>query len=205
MSSDVIGPTVGPPVEVAAPSGTPTDAGSTMGTGTDSDTDTAIPKTRDPATPRWLSSTEQAAWRAWLETYRLVLPVLDRQLQASGGLALSDYEVLVCLSEAPQGRLRMGSVADRTVSTRSAISRSIDRLVARGWVRRERSDEDQRGFYASLTGEGVDALVSLAPAHVATVRSTLVDLLDPDELAVLERIGRKVRGAASGADGVDAP
>lgn len=153
--------------------------------------------------PRWLSPPEQSAWRAWLEMYRLVVPVLDRQLQAAGGLALSDYEVLVCLSEAPEGRLRMGLVADRTVSTRSAISRSIDRLVARGWVRRERSGEDQRGFYAALTETGVDALAGLAPAHVATVRSTLIDLLDPTELAVLDRIGQKVRRASTGAPGPD--
>lgn len=144
------------------------------------------------AEPSWLTPTEQSAWRAWLETYRLVLPVLDRQLQSAASLTLSDYEVLVCLSEAPDG-LRMGSVADRTVSTRSAISRSIDRLVARGWVRRERSDEDQRGFFAFLTADGGAALAELAPGHVATVRSTLIDLLDPIELAMLERIGRKVR------------
>lgn len=150
------------------------------------------------AVPRWLNRDEQAAWRAWLEMYRLVLPVLDRQLHTAAGLTLSDYEVLVCLSEAPGGRLRMGSVADRTVSTRSAISRSADRLVARGWVRRERSGEDQRGFYAQLTEEGQAALERLAPDHVATVRSALIGLLDPAELAVLERIGRKVRRQMGG-------
>lgn len=148
--------------------------------------------------PRWLDPGQQAAWRSWLEMYRLVLPVLDRQLHTAAGLTLSDYEVLVCLSEAPEGRLRMGSVADRTVSTRSAISRSTDRLVARGWVRRERSGEDQRGFYAQLTDEGQEALDRLAPDHVATVRSALIDLLDPAELAVLERIGQKVRRRMDG-------
>ena len=38
------------------------------------------------------------------------------------------------LSEAPDRRLRMSELADRTLSTRSAITRTVDRLVAREWV-----------------------------------------------------------------------
>ena len=82
------------------------------------------------ADDRWLSADEQAAWRGWLDTYRLLIPVLDRQLQASR-VSFTEYEVLVCLSEAPGQRLRMSEVADRTLATRSAITRTVDRLVAR--------------------------------------------------------------------------
>ena len=48
----------------------------------------------------------------------------------------------------------MSELADRTLSTRSAITRTVDRLVAREWVRRVRSADDQRGFYAELTELG---------------------------------------------------
>ena len=149
---------------------------------------------------RWLDADEQAAWRGWLETYRLLIPVLDRQLQVSR-VSFTEYEVLVCLSEATDQRLRMSEVADRTLATRSAITRTVDRLVARGWVRRVRSLQDQRGAYANLTESGANALAELAPGHVNAVRENLIDLLTAAELDALRSIGRRVRYRLAGRDG----
>jgi DNA-binding MarR family transcriptional regulator len=125
--------------------------------------------------------------------YRLLLPALDRQLQSESRANFTDFEVLVHLSEAPQRRLRMSELADRTLSTRSAITRTVDRLAARDWVRRVRSADDQRGFYAELTVLGAEVLAEIAPGHVAAVRDYLIDLLTEDELAALRSIGRRVR------------
>ena len=149
---------------------------------------------------RWLSADEQAAWRGWLDTYRLLIPALDRQLQASR-VSFTEYEVLVCLSEATDQRLRMSEVADRTLATRSAITRTVDRLVVRGWVRRVRSMHDQRGAYATLTEPGAQALAELAPGHVKAVRQNLIDLLTPAELEALRTIGRRVKDRLAGRDG----
>ena len=149
---------------------------------------------------RWLSADEQAAWRGWLDTYRLLIPALDRQLQASR-VSFTEYEVLVCLSEATDQRLRMSEVADRTLATRSAITRTVDRLVARGWVRRVRSMDDQRGAFATLTEPGAQALAELAPGHVKAVRQNLIDLLSPAELEALRTIGRRVKDRLAGRDG----
>jgi len=148
----------------------------------------------------WLDADEQAAWRGWLDTYRLLIPVLDRQLQVSK-VSFTEYEVLVCLSETTDQRLRMSEVADRTLATRSAITRTVDRLVARGWVRRVKSLQDQRGAYASLTEAGAHALAGLAPGHVKAVRDNLIDLLTPAELDALRSIGGKVKLRLAGRDG----
>jgi DNA-binding MarR family transcriptional regulator len=145
------------------------------------------------ASTHWLDSGEQRAWRAWLDTYRLLLPALDRQLQTESGASFTDFEVLVHLSEAADRRMRMSEIADRTISTRSAITRTVDRLVARGWVSRVRSTDDQRGFYAELTDLGAGVLRDIAPGHVAAVRANLIDLLTESELAALREIGDKVR------------
>ena len=144
-------------------------------------------------TTQWLNEREQAAWRGWLDMYRLLIPALDRQLQTDSTASLTDFEVLVHLSEAPDRRLRMSELADRTLATRSAITRTVDRLAARGWVQRVRCDDDQRGFFADLTDRGIRELGAMAPGHVLAVRSYLVDLLDADEIAALHSIGEKVR------------
>ncbi|MET0864352.1 MAG: MarR family transcriptional regulator [Nakamurella sp.] len=149
----------------------------------------------------WLSTGEQAAWRAWLDTYRLLLPALDRQLQSESQASFTDFEVLVQLSEVVGHRMRMSEIADRTISTRSAITRTVDRLVARGWVSRVRSTDDQRGFYAELTDLGTQVLQDMAPGHVAAVRANLIDLLTESELASLQNIGEKVRSRIGGRGG----
>ncbi|HEY5113903.1 MAG TPA: MarR family transcriptional regulator [Nakamurella sp.] len=150
---------------------------------------------------RWLDEDEQAAWRAWLDMYRLLLPAFDKQLSADSRASFTDFEVLVHLSEAPDLRLRMSEVAQRTVSTRSAITRTVDRLVAREWVRRVRSDVDQRGFFAELTPLGSVVLSEIAPGHVEAVRDYLIDLLTEPELAALRSIGQKVRLRMAGRPG----
>jgi DNA-binding MarR family transcriptional regulator len=144
-------------------------------------------------TTPWLNDAEQAAWRGWLDMYRLLLPTFDRQLQSESRASFTDYEVLVHLSEAPERRLRMSELAEHTLSTRSAITRTVDRLVAREWLRRRRSPDDQRGYFAELTDLGADVLAEIAPGHVAAVRAHLIDLLSDDELAALRCIGEKVR------------
>jgi len=172
---------------------------------------------------RWLDEDEQAAWRAWLDMYRLLLPAFDKQLSADSRASFTDFEVLVHLSEAPDLRLRMSEVAQfevlvhlseapdlrlrmsevaqGTVSTRSAITRTVDRLVAREWVRRVRSDVDQRGFFAELTPLGSVVLSEIAPGHVEAVRDYLIDLLTEPELAALRSIGQKVRLRMAGRPG----
>lgn len=141
----------------------------------------------------WLNDPEQGAWRAWLDMYRLLLPTFDRQLQSESRASFTDFEVLVHLSEAPGRRLRMSELANHTLSTRSAITRTVDRLVAREWVRRLRSPDDQRGYFAELTELGVEVLAEIAPGHVAAVREYLIDLLSETELAALRSIGARVR------------
>jgi DNA-binding MarR family transcriptional regulator len=152
-------------------------------------------------TTRWLNDDEQAAWRSWLDMYRLLLPALDRQLQSESRASFTDFEVLVHLSEVPGRRLRMSELADRTLSTRSAITRTVDRLVAREWVLRVRSADDQRGYYADLTDLGAAVLAEIAPGHVNAVRSYLIDLLSESELTALREIGDKVRRRIGGRSG----
>ena len=70
-----------------------------------------------PANRSWPALNEQAAWRAWLDRYRLLLPTFDRQLHSESRASSTDLEVLVHLSEAADRRLRMSEIADRAGAT----------------------------------------------------------------------------------------
>lgn len=126
---------------------------------------------------RWLDAAEQQAWRAYLDATRLLVQVLDRQLETDAGISFTDYELLVKLSEAPGRRLRMRDLADAALSTRSGMTRAVTRLERVGWVRRVECEEDRRGMYAALTPDGLAKLAATAPGHVAAVRAHVFDKL----------------------------
>jgi DNA-binding MarR family transcriptional regulator len=143
-------------------------------------------------TPRWLTPPEQRAWRAYLESNKILFEALDRQLQRVSHIPHAYFEVLVRLSEAPDRSLRMSQLAEVTLSSRSRLSHAVARLEERGWVRRSSCETDRRGQVATLTDEGYDVLVAAAPGHVESVRRYVIDALDADQLAQLTAIGETI-------------
>jgi DNA-binding MarR family transcriptional regulator len=132
--------------------------------------------------PRWLSDLEQEAWRDWLEVMRRLPTVLEARLQARSGLTITDYQVLVELSEAPDRRLRMTQLAHRTCLSKSRLSHQVKRMESVGLIERAECPEDRRGSFAVLTRRGLHALTDAAPDHVEDVRELFVDLLPSQDL-----------------------
>ena len=139
-----------------------------------------------------LSAAEQKAWRTFVESSWALHTRLEEDLRAMTGLSMSDYHVLVTLSETPDRRLRMGELADRLVFSPSRVTYQINQMVKRGLVRKQACSSDGRGREAVLTDAGMAALVDAAPKHLATVRDSFIDQLEPDELDVIERVFTKL-------------
>jgi DNA-binding MarR family transcriptional regulator len=142
--------------------------------------------------PRWLSPEQQKAWRTFMLASNLLFDQLDTELRRTTGIQSTQYEVLVRLSEAPQRRLRMAELAERSLSSRSHLSHTVARLERLGWVERAECPTDGRGAFAVLTDAGLAALVDAAPVHVDSVRAHLIDVLDRDELAELGRLSERL-------------
>ncbi|AKH81539.1 MarR family transcriptional regulator [Streptomyces sp. CNQ-509] len=143
---------------------------------------------------RWLDDDQQRSWRSYVEGSALLVDVRDRRLRSRHHLSLADFEILMRLSEAPGGRMRMAELAELSYYSRSRLSHTVSRLEARGLVRRGDDADDKRGVVASLTGAGQALLVEAAKDNVETVREHFVDLLSP---ADLETIGRAFRTVAA--------
>ena len=141
---------------------------------------------------RWLDDGEQAAWRAYLRGSRLLEVELDRALDTYG-VALTEYELLSMLSESPGQRTRMSLLADQIVQSRSRVSHTAARLERRGWVVREPAPDDRRGVVIALAPAGRTALDAMSPTHVESVRAALVDILTPQQFAVLGEAMARVR------------
>jgi DNA-binding MarR family transcriptional regulator len=142
----------------------------------------------------WLDDGEQRTWRSFVAATRLLFEQLDRELQRDAGMTHADYEILVRLSEAPTGSLRMGELAERTGSSRSRLSHAVAGLERDGWVRRDRCPTDRRGAVAVLTEKGAQALRDAAPGHVRGVRRHLFDQLGATQQRALRTISDAVLG-----------
>lgn len=134
---------------------------------------------------QWLDTEQQRHWRALQRGMAMLAGSLDRDLAAATGLSLNEYEVLVRLSEAPEGRVRMSALADDLVHSRSRLTHTVTRMEKRGLVNRCPDDGDRRGVQCSLTEEGYEVLKSAAPHHVASVRARLVDVVSGSQLKAL--------------------
>lgn len=141
---------------------------------------------------RWLTPEEMRAWRALLGAQHRLGRILDLELQASHGTTLADHEVLIILSEQPDGALRMADLADVLTISRSGLTRRIDRMAAAGLVARERCASDGRGVLARITPAGWKALEAATPVHVAGVRRHFVEALTSTEIDLLATALEKV-------------
>jgi DNA-binding MarR family transcriptional regulator len=141
---------------------------------------------------RWLSESEQQAWRGFLNACKRLFPEMDAHLQHVAGIPHGYYEILVRLSEAPGRELRMTQLADASTSSKSRLSHAVARLEARGWVERLACPTDRRGQIARLTDSGFAALDAAAHQHVEQVRRMVFDQLTPAQVEQLAAISAAI-------------
>jgi DNA-binding MarR family transcriptional regulator len=137
---------------------------------------------------RWLDGDQQSSWRAFAVGVTLLLDRLDADLQKAFDLSLTEYEILVRLSERPGRSMRMAQLADALAHSRSRVTHTVARMQRTGLVLRAASPEDGRGIVCTLTDRGYDLLVEAAPIHVHGVRDYLVDLSSREDIAALGRV-----------------
>ena len=138
----------------------------------------------------WLNPTELKAWRSYIVSSRRLFEALEGDL-ADHELTLSDYEMLVHLSEAPDRTLRMSDLAERAMMSRSRLSHRIKVMEKEGLVKRQACTHDKRGSFAVMTAKGWSAIKNAAPDHIASVRERFVSHLSKkDQMAIAEIFGR---------------
>lgn len=151
---------------------------------------------------RWLRADEREAWLANSALMISLPAALDARMQRESGMTFFEYMVLSVLSEEPDRTMQLSHLAARTSSSLSRLSHVVGRLEKRELMSRARIPGAGRRTSATLTDAGLAEVVAAAPGHVAAVREYLIDRLEPDELAVLSRIGSAVDAAIRAAPDV---
>jgi DNA-binding MarR family transcriptional regulator len=145
-----------------------------------------------------LGPEELAAWRGFLRVHSSMTKALDAELVREYGLPLSSYEVLLFLADSPEGRLRMSELAEGVLLSRSGLTRLVDRMEGEGLLKRERCEDDARGYHALITDKGRELFGRARATHLDGVRERFLSRLTPAELRTLAELWEKVApGAAS--------
>lgn len=151
-----------------------------------------------PRETPWLDADQQRWWRAFLGGSTVLNDRLDRDLRTAHGLSMTEYEILVRLSETPDRSIRMAELAASVAHSRSRITHTIARLERAGIVRRGASPEDGRGVSAVLTDEGYALLERAAHTHVQGVHDHLVSRCSREDFEALGRVMESVRDSLEG-------
>jgi DNA-binding MarR family transcriptional regulator len=147
------------------------------------------------AEERWLDEREERGWRALKAMHDRLTAALSRDLAAASPLSYADYEVLVTLTDQPDGRLRPFQLVDALGWEQSRLSHHIRRMVTRGLVEKVPCEDDHRGSFVAVTAAGRRAIKAAAPRHVDTVRRLFIDQISPRQLATITAAAERVLAA----------
>ena len=135
--------------------------------------------------PVLLNEEELGAWRGLLRVHSALTKALDAELVREHGLPLSSYEVLLFLADSPEGQMRMSELADGVLLSRSGLTRLVDRMERDGLIRRERCEDDARGWFAAITPRGRELFTRARQTHLDGVRERFLSRFTRDELRTL--------------------
>jgi DNA-binding MarR family transcriptional regulator len=126
------------------------------------------------AESEWLDERQSRAWEGFLAVATILNRRVEQQLKDDAGLSHPQYEVLLRLSDAPGGELRMTELAGVALTSKSGLSYQVTQLERAGLVRRRSCASDVRGVVAGLTDAGWEKLRAAAPGHGALIRELFV-------------------------------
>ena len=135
------------------------------------------------------------AWRSYLQSHASIVRELDAELLAAHAMTTRDYEVLLYLAQADGRQLPMSKLAERTMLTRSGITRLVDGLVGCGLIERVSCASDARVSYARLTDAGYETLRAAGCTHVASIQRLFLAHFSPDEIELLAGLLQRLPGA----------
>lgn len=137
------------------------------------------------------------AWYGALQASMRSLDLISREFEATTGLPLAWYEVLIFLHKGGSDRRRMSELAESLLISRGGATRVIARIEEAGLVRRETPPDDRRATYAVLTDKGRETAERVKPVHFELVQRYFSDAVTEEQaetllassVSILERIG----------------
>jgi DNA-binding MarR family transcriptional regulator len=127
------------------------------------------------------------AWHRLLQVSSAVLREIHRSLDAEDRIAITEFDVLITLDNAPGRAMRMTDLAGATMLSSGGMTRLVGRLEQRGFLLRTPDPDDARAFRATLTADGEKKLAEARRTHDAVLDRLITPHITPRDLHAMER------------------
>jgi len=94
------------------------------------------------------------------------------------GLTHSQFDIIATLGNTPG--MTCKELGEKTLITKGTLTGVLDRLEQKGWIQRERGNDDRRQLFIRLTAEGERLFDEVFPQVVATGARRFTDYADED-------------------------
>jgi len=141
---------------------------------------------------RPLRSTSQEALLALMLAAEAVRAPFSARFALEAGLTNQQYNVLRILRGAGQAGLPTLEIGERMIERTPGVTRLVDRLIEKKLVQRERSGEDRRQVWCSITARGRQ-LLARYDEEVDGLEEKAFECLSRDELRTFIQLANKIR------------
>jgi MarR family 2-MHQ and catechol resistance regulon transcriptional repressor len=135
-------------------------------------------------------------WVVLARSYGAIQRRLEKSL-AQSSLTEGEFGVLEALLH--KGPLLLGELQKKILVSSGGVTYLVDRLVQRGWVRREPCPTDRRAMYAVLTTKGEAVISEIFATHAAAIEEAEEGLTMEEKAQAIELL-RKLGHAAAGTE-----
>jgi DNA-binding MarR family transcriptional regulator len=111
---------------------------------------------------------------------------VDKDLRAVGPLSVTEFEVLWRINRAG-GRMQFIALAREVKLSQCRVSRQVDSLQKKGYVRREITDQNRRATFAVMTERGQAVYQTAERPFQRAWRTHFLDRISTDDLEVFRR------------------
>ncbi len=142
--------------------------------------------------------TVEAAVRAYVKLIRASRAVFARLEPRLAKMCLTATQLGVLEALLHKGAMTQRELGRKVLTSAGNMTDVLDKLEARGLLRRVRSTEDRRSIRVELTDEGGALIEALFPEHASDIAAAM-SALRPEELDALGNLLRRLgRGNAAG-------
>jgi MarR family transcriptional regulator, 2-MHQ and catechol-resistance regulon repressor len=152
------------------------------------------------AAPASVDRKQETALKLWVVLARATNAVSKHVESdvAQHDLTGTEFGILEALYH--KGPMLLGEIQRKILVTSGGITYLVDRLVAKGLVKREQCPEDRRARYAVLTPAGQSLIKRIFPAHAARIEQALSGLTSAEQREATQLLRKLGLAAAAELD-----
>ncbi|WP_166244836.1 MarR family winged helix-turn-helix transcriptional regulator [Paenibacillus turpanensis] len=123
------------------------------------------------------------------KAYKVVMESAVKDMKKHG-LSATEFSVLELLYH--KGRFPLQQIGEAILITSGGITYTIDKLEAKGYLKRVSCEEDRRVTYAEMTPQGQELLQSIFPEHAAVIDSLMAGVTAEEKetaITLLKKLG----------------